>query len=272
VTRDSRWSTLLEMVAAEGRVEIDDAAARLGVSAATIRRDLDELAAQHLVLRTRGGAVPHSVSYELPLRYKLSRRRDDKRRIAEAAAALVPPGSVVGLNGGTTTIEVARALAVGEPDEAAPPLTIVTNALNIAHELAVRPNVKLVLTGGVVRPQSYELVGPLAAPALERISLDVVVLGADGVSADGISTNNEDEAAVNGLMVRRARTVIVVADSSKLGQRAFAEVCPIGAVDAIVTTRPGDPAGSASSASSASSAALDALRALDPSPAFHFAP
>lgn len=257
MARDSRWTALLDIVAAEGRVEIDDAAARLGVSAATVRRDLDELASQHLLVRTRGGAVPHSVSYELPLRYKLSRRREEKHRIADATAELIAPGSAVGINGGTTTIEVARALALrgDQAGDGGPQMTIVTNALNIAHELAVRPHMKLVLTGGVVRPQSYELVGPLAMPSLEQLTLDVAILGADGLSAaGGVTTNNEDEAAVNGLMVRRARTLIVVADTSKLGQQAFAEVCPASVVDTVVTASPAIDAGAAR-------AAIDDLRA-----------
>ena len=245
--RPTRWTALLDMLAGDGRVEIDAAAERLGVSPATVRRDLDELANQQLLVRTRGGAVPTSVSYDLPLRYKLTRRPDEKRSIASAAAAIVVPGSVVGLNGGTTTTEVARALALRADlhDDGGNgngnPITVVTNALNIAHELAVRPHVKLVVTGGVVRSQSYELTGPLAMPALERLTLDVTILGVDGISAtDGATTNNETEAAVNELMAQRARTVVVVADSSKLGRRAFARICPIERVDILVTGATGD--------------------------------
>ena len=244
--RPMRWTALLDMLAGNGRVEIDTAAEKLGVSAATVRRDLDELASQQLLVRTRGGAVPHSVSYDLPLRYKLTRRPDEKRSIAEAAAELVAPGSVVGINGGTTTTEVARALVLrsdlgDDIVDGSPRITIVTNALNIAHELAVRPQVKLVVTGGVVRSQSYELVGPLAAPVLERLTLDIAILGVDGISADGgACTNNESEAAVNELMARQARTVVVVADSSKLGRRAFARICAIDRVDILVTGALGD--------------------------------
>jgi DeoR/GlpR family transcriptional regulator of sugar metabolism len=245
--RPTRWTALLDMLAGDGRVEIDSASERLGVSPATVRRDLDELASQQLLVRTRGGAVPTSVSYDLPLRYKLTRRPDEKHSIASAAAGIVVPGSVVGLNGGTTTTEVARALALradlrddgGDGD--GNPITVVTNALNIAHELAVRPHVKLVVTGGVVRSQSYELTGPLAMPALERLALDLTILGVDGISAaDGATTNNETEAAVNELMAQRARTVVVVADSSKLGRRAFARICPIERVDILVTGATGD--------------------------------
>ena len=242
--RAERWRALLDLVAT-GRVEIDDAAARLGVSPATVRRDLDELARQQLLVRTRGGAVAHTVSYDLPMRYRESRHLDEKRAIAAAAAARIAAGSVVGLNGGTTTTEVGRALAArsdadGEDDGAR--LTVVTNAVNIAHELAVRPAVKIVLTGGVVRPQSYELVGPLAVPVLERVRLDVALLGVDGVSIDGgATTGDEGEAAVNEAMARRAEQVIVVADASKLGRTAFARICGIDQIDVVVTGSHADP-------------------------------
>lgn len=238
---------MLDMIGADGRVEIDEAALRLGVSAATVRRDLDELANQHLLVRTRGGAVPHSVSYDLPLRYKLSRHAEEKRDIATVAADLVAPGSVVGLNGGTTTTEVARSLVLRTDlgpgaNDGSPHVTVVTNALNIAHELAVRPHVKLVLTGGVVRSQSYELVGPLAMPTLERLMLDIAFLGVDGISVDGgASTNNEGEAAVNELMAQRAKHVVVVADASKLGRQAFARICAIDRIRTVITGTAADP-------------------------------
>ena len=246
--RPARWTTLLDIIASEGRVEIEEAAVRLDVSPATVRRDLDELASQQLLVRTRGGAVPHSVSYDLPMRYKLSRHADEKHLIGVAAAELVVPGSVVGLNGGTTTTEVARALVLrtdlgdGSGD-GSPQVTVVTNALNIAHELAVRPHVKLVVTGGVVRSQSYELVGPLAMPTLERLMLDIAFLGVDGISVGGgACTNNEGEAAVNELMARHANTVVVVADASKLGRQAFARICEIERVDVVITGSEADSA------------------------------
>lgn len=240
--RHERWSTLLEILGTDGRIDIDDAAERLAVSTATIRRDLDELAQQDVLVRTRGGAMPHSVAYELPLRYKASQRAEEKQSIARAVARLVAPGAVVAMNGGTTSTEVARALATrSDSAERAnhsgdPAITIVTNALNIAHEMAVRPQVKLVLTGGVCRPQSYELIGPLAAPVLEQITLDVAILGVNAISVDtGACANHEGEAAINQLMARRARQVIVIADSTKLGRHAFARICPIGDVDVVVT-------------------------------------
>ncbi|WP_282696594.1 DeoR/GlpR family DNA-binding transcription regulator [Streptomyces sp. CC208A] len=245
MSKGERWHALLEMLAAEGRLDVEETAAALDVSSATIRRDLDELAEQRMLVRTRGGAVAHGVSYELPLRYKSSRHATEKQRIAAAAVELVGDGDVVGLNGGTTTTEVARALSLraaggrrGAPatDGTAPVFTVVTNALNIAGELAVRPQVKLVVTGGVARPQTYELVGPLTAGVLNEVVLDVAVLGVDGLDPRlGVMTRQEDEASISRLFAERAQRVVVVTDSSKLGKRAFARICGLDAVDVVVT-------------------------------------
>lgn len=112
MSKQERWSKLLELLAVDGKLEVEDAAATVAVSPATIRRDLDELAEQKLLVRTRGGAIAHGVSYELPLRYKSSRRVSEKQRIASAVADLLGEGDVIGLNGGTTTTEVARALVL----------------------------------------------------------------------------------------------------------------------------------------------------------------
>ncbi|MFD4596616.1 DeoR/GlpR family DNA-binding transcription regulator [Streptomyces sp. NPDC058464] len=237
MSRDARWKALLELLVERGRLEVEEAAAELAVSAATIRRDLDQLAEQQMLVRTRGGAVVHGVSYELPLRYKTARQASEKQRIAKAVADLVAPGEAVGLTGGTTTTEVARALAVrGDLATGAPALTVVTNALNIANELVVRPQFKIVVTGGVARPQSYELIGPLADGVLSQITLDMAVLGVVGFDVThGAAAHDEAEAAVNRLLCERAARVVVAADSSKLGGRAFARICAAELVDTLVT-------------------------------------
>ncbi|WP_043677359.1 DeoR/GlpR family DNA-binding transcription regulator [Streptomyces xylophagus] len=240
MSRDARWKALLELLVERGRLDVEEAAADLAVSAATIRRDFDQLAEQQMLVRTRGGAVVHGVSYELPLRYKTARHASEKQRIAKAVAELVAPGEAVGLTGGTTTTEVARALAVRgdltSGTSGSPALTIVTNALNIANELAVRPQFKIVLTGGVARPQSYELVGPLADGVLSQITVDVAVLGVVAFDVThGAAAHDEAEAAINRLLCERAERVIVAADSSKLGQRAFARICSAEAVNTLVT-------------------------------------
>jgi DeoR family transcriptional regulator of aga operon len=243
MSRDARWKTLLELLVEHGRLEVEEAAARLQVSAATIRRDFDQLAEQQMLVRTRGGAVVHGVSYELPLRYKTARRASEKLRIAEAVAGLVAPGEAVGLTGGTTTTEVARALAVrADLATGTPALTVVTNALNIASELAVRPQFKIVVTGGVARPQSYELIGPLADGVLGQITIDVAVLGVVAFDVThGAAAHDEAEAAINRLLCERAARVVVAADSTKLGRRAFARICPAESVDTLVTDSAAGP-------------------------------
>ncbi|WP_049562374.1 DeoR/GlpR family DNA-binding transcription regulator [Nonomuraea sp. SBT364] len=234
MSRYDRWNAILELLSQEGRLTVEEAAQQLDVSTATIRRDFDQLAQQQMLMRTRGGAVAQSVSYDLPLRYKTARHADEKQRIAAAAAELVQPGAVVGMNGGTTTSELARTLATQAALESG--FTIVTNALNIAAELTVRRHVKIVVTGGVARQQSYELIGPLASGVLDQVTMDVAFLGVDGLDvALGASAHHEGEAAVNHQLISRAAQVVVVADSSKIGKRAFSRICPIGQIDTLVT-------------------------------------
>ncbi|QXJ24248.1 DeoR/GlpR transcriptional regulator [Actinomadura graeca] len=239
MARHERWNALLELLSEAGRLTVEEAAARMKVSAATIRRDFDQLAQQQMLTRTRGGAVAQNVSYDLPLRYKSARHASEKQLIAAATAELARPGSVIGLNGGTTTSEVARALATRadlHAEGASPAITIVTNALNIGNELAVRPHVKIVLTGGVPRPQSYELTGPLATGIFDHVTLDVAILGVYGVAVEhGATCHNEGEADVNRLMAERAEKIVVVADGSKIGRRAFAKICDTSRIDVLVT-------------------------------------
>jgi DeoR family transcriptional regulator of aga operon len=243
VRQAERVGAILEHLSAHGSVSVADLAAELTVSPATIRRDLELLDDQRLLTRTHGGAVGQGVLYELPLRYKTGRRQQEKRRIAAEAATRIADGEAVGLTGGTTTTEVARVLVERQR------LTVVTNALNIASELAIRPNLKLVVTGGWARSESYELVGPLAEQSLAGLNLDTVFMGVDGISfEDGLMTHHEVEAHTNMALMERARRVIVVADSSKIGRTAFARICPIERVHELITDAAAD------------AGALDAIR------------
>jgi DeoR family transcriptional regulator, aga operon transcriptional repressor len=227
---------ILEQLSRNGSVSVADLAGSFGVSLATIRRDLQLLEQQRLVTRVHGGAVASGVLYELPLRYKAARQQEEKRRIALAAAQLVADGMTVGLTGGTTTTEVARSLVERSG------LTVVTNALNLASELAVRSNLKILVPGGVARPESYELVGPIAEAGLEGLNLDVAFLGVDGISVKaGCTTHHEVEAYTNRALIERANRVIVVADGSKLGRVAFARICTVAEAHELITDREADP-------------------------------
>jgi DeoR family transcriptional regulator of aga operon len=236
VQQQQRLSTILERLASDGSVVVTEISAELGVSAATVRRDLQLLETQRLLGRTHGGAVSNRVVYELPLRYKTIQHAAEKKRIAAEAASRVRDGWAIGLTGGTTTTEVARALADRSD------LTIVTNALNIASEIAIRPNLKLVITGGVARPQSYELVGPIAEASLAGLNLDIVFLSVDGISSrNGLTTHHELEAGTDRALIERASAVTVVADRSKIGRAAFARICSLEDVDELITDSAIDP-------------------------------
>ncbi|WP_159622380.1 DeoR/GlpR family DNA-binding transcription regulator [Ruania rhizosphaerae] len=237
MNRDDRLASLLDMVVARDHVQVEDVVSELSVSPATARRYLDSLAAQQLVVRTRGGARMQPSSGDLPLRYKAARHSAQKARIAAAAAHLVQPGQVVAINGGTTTTEVARELAVHTGlRDSGQPVTVVTNAVNIAGELAVRAHLRVVVTGGVVRAQSYELTGPLADLLLGQVEIDTLFLGVNGLDANaGACAHDDGEASIAASLAARSARVVVVADSSKLGHRAFARIVPAAQIDAVIT-------------------------------------
>ena len=241
MNRQSRLNSILELLVRQGSLEVDEAALSLHVSSATIRRDFDTLAEQQLLNRTHGGAVATGGSFELPFTYKIAIQEDAKKRIAAVAAGMVKRHQIVGLNGGTTTTEIARVLAkspkfspgsVGDP----PALTVVTNALNIATELTVRHQIKIVVTGGVARPQSYELTGPYAEQVLNDVVIDIAFVGVEGLDPHvGATARHEDEARVNQQIAARAAQVVIVTDSSKFDRRAFAMIRTPDQIDTIIT-------------------------------------
>ncbi|MBN6191323.1 DeoR/GlpR family DNA-binding transcription regulator [Microbacterium sp. K35] len=241
--RAARLNAILDLLAASGEVTVDELVDRFGASPATTRRDLDTLAEQRLLTRTHGGAVAQTVAYELPIRYKSHLRTQEKASIAQAAADLVSPGMVVGLSGGTTTTAIAAALAAREDLAADGGVTVVTNAVNIAAQLATRPDIKVVVTGGVIHSRTYELVGPFVEQLLRGVRLDIAFLGVNGMdAAAGATTQDEREAAVNRMMAERARRAVVVTDGSKLGVEAFSAVGGPELFHTVITDRGAEPA------------------------------
>jgi DeoR family transcriptional regulator, aga operon transcriptional repressor len=225
-----RMAAILEHIAEDGSVDVARISTALSVSAATLRRDLKALQDQGLLVRTHGGAVASGVGFELPLRHREARRQPEKRAIGRLAASLVPDGAVVGMTGGTTATELARALK----NDAG--ITVVTNALNIAAELVLRPSLRVVVVGGAARHASYELVGPAAEAVIERYHLDISFIGCDGMTVqEGCSTYDELEAHTDHAFISRARRSVVIADSSKLGKRTFARICRTDEVSDLVT-------------------------------------
>ena len=234
-TRAERVAALLKLLGERKSLSVAELAERFGVSASTLRRDLQVLEEARLLERTHGGATSIREDHELPVRYRTNQRREEKAAIARVAVSRVPLGAVVGLTGGTTTTEVARQLAVRDQ------LTVVTNALNIAAELSIRPKVKVVVPGGVARPQSYELVGVWGAQVLRGLNIAVAIVGVDGVDPEGgLTTHDEVEAQTNAALMARARRVYVVADASKLGRVHLARIAGLDAVTEVITDASAD--------------------------------
>ncbi|WP_420110707.1 DeoR/GlpR family DNA-binding transcription regulator [Pseudactinotalea sp.] len=236
--REERLVAILDLLGDTGVIEVSDVVERFDVSPATARRDLDVLASRQLLTRTRGGASAHSVAYDLPSRFQRETNAEAKAAIARTVQTLIEPGMRIGLSGGTTCKAVAAALGQRTDLEAndGEGITVVTSAINIAAQLVIRPHIRVVVTGGVMRARSYELVGPYSDLMLERITLDVAIIGVNGIDAiNGPMVHDEREARANALMASRADRAWVVTDSSKLGVRAFATVGGIDAFTGLVT-------------------------------------
>jgi DeoR family transcriptional regulator, aga operon transcriptional repressor len=238
IKRTDRMREVLSLLRDRGEVASPVLCAELGVSAATLRRDLSELEEQGLLVRTHGGAQALDPSdSEIPVRLRDHRMVAVKRRIAQRAAALVPTGQqAVALTGGITTGEVARALR-GRPQ-----LTIVTNSLTIATDCAVHAHLKVIMTGGVVRSNSLEAVGPMSEQAFQMITVGTAVLGADGMSAEvGATTFDEAEARTATAMAANARRVVVAVDGSKIGNTTLGKMVLPNQIDHLVTDSTADP-------------------------------
>ena len=222
-----RRRKIVDILESDDRAEVGDLAARLGVSESTIRRDLHLLSESGVVERTHGGVLPPS-RYEPSFGQKETENRGQKRAIARAAAELVQAGHTVFLDGGTTTLELARELR-GRGD-----ITIASNSVPIAVELANR--VRLILTGGSVKESTLALVGPIAERSIEQMHVDIAFIGMNGVSSEaGFTTPTWEEAATKTRMIRSARMAVVLADGSKLGSVTFAHVARPDEVHLLIT-------------------------------------
>jgi len=238
IRRTDRMREVLSLLRDRGEVDSQVLRKELRVSAATLRRDLSELEEQGLLVRTHGGARALDPSgSDIPVRLRDHRMVAIKRRIAQHAAALVPAGpQAVALTGGVTTGEVARSL------KGRPQMTIVTNSLTIAADCAVDAHMKVIMTGGLVRSNSLEAVGPMSEHAFQVINVGIAVLGADGMSAEvGATTFDEAEARTAIAMAANAQQVVVAVDSSKIGRVTLAKMVALNEINHLVTDSRADP-------------------------------
>ena len=230
---EERRRKILHLLDEQGSVMVEELAERFAVSAVTVRADLASLERTGRLVRSHGGAVKPQ-AYDMPLGVKETLHRREKSRIGQVAAKMIHDGETVLLDSGTTTCALARELK-SMPLRA---LTVITNALNIAMELAGLRHIRVIMLGGILREMSYSLVGPHAEQILERFHVDRLFLGVDGVDPDaGLTTPDVLEAKLNTLMIRVARQVVVVADSSKFGRRSLSKIADLEAVHRVITDR-----------------------------------
>ncbi len=236
LTNEVRADRILRSLQSDGSVSIQNLVDVLGVSIATVRRDLSELERQGLLRRVHGGAISIAPLFYEPFRHdstfqaEIGRQAAEKRRIANAAAELIRDGDMIVLTAGTTTTEIIRSMRQRHG------ITVVTNAVNIAMELSKRKDINVVLTGGFLRGDWFSLVGPAATHTLKHLYPAIAFLGVTGVDAErGLTCYDPDEADVNALMVRQAQRKIAVADHTKLGVVASSLICPVEDVDMIIT-------------------------------------
>ncbi|MCX7804465.1 MAG: DeoR/GlpR family DNA-binding transcription regulator [Planctomycetota bacterium] len=233
---NARQAEILEILQRDGKASVQALARRFRVNAMTIRRDLVALQATGRVARTHGGAMlARTGVVEFAFAEKARRNMEQKKAIAAEIAGLVPPGSTVSLDTGTTTLEAARAIA------GIPGLTVLTSSLAIASALYARENVNLVLLGGTVRKNSPDLSGPLTEDNLRKFRVSIAVLGADGASPEGVFTLDEGVARVSRAMIAGAEKTILAADSSKFSAAAFVRFAEWSDIDIVVTDEGAPP-------------------------------
>ncbi|MFW6772829.1 DeoR/GlpR family DNA-binding transcription regulator [Nocardioides sp. CPCC 205120] len=231
-----RRDLLLARLRQDGRIIAKDVAAELGVGEDSVRRDLRELAAAGLCQRVYGGALPVSPAVgDYAARTRVA--SDSKRRVAVAAAGLVQPGSTLLLDGGTTALEVARALPADLD------ATVVTHSVTVAAALVEHPTVRVLVLGGRLFKHSAVTCGAAAAEAAATITADLFLLGVTGVHArTGLTTGDPDEAAMKRLLAERAAETYVLASVEKIGAASPYTVLPLDRVAGIVTDAPADTA------------------------------
>ncbi|MBW3538692.1 MAG: DeoR/GlpR family DNA-binding transcription regulator [Planctomycetes bacterium] len=223
---DQRRDQLLKVIEETGFASLQQLAERCGASESTVRRDLEYLDSIGQVRRTRGGAAYIGESLT-DFEERRSRNAAQKRRIAAAAVELIEPGEPVLLDGGTTTLEVARCLA-GRSQQ------VVTNSLPIVNLLVNQPQIELVVIGGYLHPKTGVNLGPLAVAALKHIHVRRLVMSAGGVTERGLYNSNTLLVETERQMIESAQEVILVCDSSKLGRPALAHLCELDVADRMV--------------------------------------
>ena len=229
-----RQAHIARIVEEHGRARVSDLATRFGVSSVTIRKDLLVLETDGRVVRTHGGAiVPDRSRPELAFEIRERLQQGEKSRIGTAAAELVRDGESIVMDASTTALAVARRLAArGGWSQ----LTVITNGLRLASELAGSSGITVLMLGGRVRWEALSVVGQLGDGLFSRINVQKAFVGAAGFTIEsGLSDATDEEAQIKRSMIAAAREVIAIVDSTKWERAAFATFCPTADIDMVLT-------------------------------------
>jgi DeoR family fructose operon transcriptional repressor len=223
---DQRRDNILGLIESKGFASLQELVDHLGASESTVRRDLEHLDRIGQIRRTRGGAayVGESLTAFDDRRQRASA---EKQRIGKAAAELIESGETIILDGGTTTLEVAKHLA-GKS------LQVVTNSLPIVNQLVSVSDIELIYLGGYLYPKTGVALGPLTIESLKRIHARRVVMGVGGITERGLFNQNSLLVDTERQMLEAADEVIVVADHGKFGHSELAHLCSLDQVDRLV--------------------------------------
>jgi DeoR/GlpR family transcriptional regulator of sugar metabolism len=232
-----RQQQIIEDVKHNHQVTVAELSEKFNVSEVTIRRDLQELAAEGILQRTHGGALSISRSApEMPVVHRMKQEGQFKEKIGQAAESLVANGESIFIGSGSTTAYLARQLIQRKG------LTVVTNALTIATELASAKDITIVITGGVMRPSELSLVGHITEQALREVRVDKIFMGVPAISLeDGLTNDYLPEVMTDRTIIEMAQKLILVADHTKFGKVGSAYVAPISQVTTLVTDSLTDP-------------------------------
>lgn len=231
-----RKQHILQILNAEKQVHSGELSQRFGISEDSIRRDLRELAAEGLLQRVHGGALPVS-SAIAPLETRKNVQSDSKRAVAKKAAALIQPGQIVIIDGGTTTHELVRSL----PHDL--PFTAVTHSPTIAVALMERPQVEVILIGGVLFRHSAVTLGAAMLESISRINADLFFMGVTGIHPQaGLTTGHYEEACVKRALAGRAAETVVMASQEKLYSASAFAIGELGLASTFIVEAPLDSA------------------------------
>ena len=237
-----RREQVIRIVNERGRVRTSELAQLLNVTEPTVRKDITDLEAQGLLVRAHGGAVARGSMAEVDVATRETKNLREKRLIARACHGLIRDGDSVFLDGGTTQHELAKLLATADSDPrpGRRGVKILTNSFKVGEVCAAMTLESPIVLGGRYRPIGRVFVGPITMSVLRQFRVDIAFIGVTGVTKDGFCGADIAEAEIKTELTNRAERVVVPMDHSKIGLADFLTICPLNAVDTVVTDRP-DP-------------------------------